>query len=189
MSISLVAVFFPILLLGGIVGRIFHEFAMTLTIAIVVSLVVSLTVTPMMCAYIDFTRHEDQNWLMRWSRRAFEAMQDFYRRTLHWSLDNPKTIMVILLVAIVLNVYLYHHHPKGFFPDTGQGRIQGGIRGDQTHLLPVDAAEIPAVHGHHQGRPGGRDGGRLCRRPGHQQRQCLHHPEAAGASAAFPADE
>ena len=132
MSISLVAVFFPVLLIGGLVGRIFHEFAVTLTTAIVMSLIVSLTVTPMMCAYLDFTVNEDQNWLMRWSRRAMEAMQDFYRRTLTWSLDNPKTIMATLLVAVVLNVYLLAIVPKGFFPDTDNGMIQGGIRGDQS---------------------------------------------------------
>jgi len=72
MSISLVAVFFPVLLIGGLVGRIFHEFAITITTAIGMSLIVSLTVTPMMCAYMDFTVNEDQNWLMRWSRRLEE---------------------------------------------------------------------------------------------------------------------
>ncbi|HEY8255298.1 MAG TPA: efflux RND transporter permease subunit [Rhizomicrobium sp.] len=132
MSISLVAVFFPVLLLGGLVGRIFHEFAMTLTTAIVMSLIVSLTVTPMMCAYMDFTVNEDQNWLMRWSRRTFESMQDFYRRTLHWSLDNPKTIMAILFITIALNFYLMGIVPKGFFPDQDNGTLQGGIRGDQS---------------------------------------------------------
>jgi multidrug efflux pump len=132
MSISLVAVFFPVLLIGGMVGRIFHEFAMTLTTAIVMSLIVSLTVTPMMCAYLDFTVNEDQNWLMRWSRRALDTMQGFYRRTLSWSLDNPKTIMATLLIAVVLNVYLLAIVPKGFFPDTDNGMIQGGIRGDQS---------------------------------------------------------
>src|SRR5271154_7102814 len=106
MSISLVAVFFPVLLLGGIVGRIFHEFALTLTTAIFMSLIVSLTVTPMMCAYMDFTVSDDENWLMRWSRLILEAMQDFYRRTLNWSLDNPLTIMFTLLIAVILNFFL-----------------------------------------------------------------------------------
>jgi multidrug efflux pump len=132
MSISLVAVFFPVLLLGGLVGRIFHEFAVTLTTAIMMSLIVSLTVTPMMCAYMDFTVDEDQNWLMRWSRRTFEAMQNFYRRTLSWSLDNPKTIMATLLIAVILNVYLIAIVPKGFFPDTDNGMMFGGLRGDQS---------------------------------------------------------
>ncbi len=132
MSISLVAVFFPVLLLGGLVGRIFHEFAMTLTTAIIMSLIVSLTVTPMMCAYMDFTVEEDQNWLMRWSRRTFEAMQDFYRRTLGWSLNNPKTIIAILFITIGVNIYLFTIVPKGFFPDQDNGTLQGGIRGDQS---------------------------------------------------------
>jgi len=132
MSISLVAVFFPVLLLGGLVGRIFHEFAVTLTAAIIMSMIVSLTVTPMMCAYMDFAVSDDHNWLMRWSRRTLDAMLDFYRRTLTWSLDNPKTIMATLLVAVVLNVYLISIVPKGFFPDTDNGMIQGRISGDQS---------------------------------------------------------
>ena len=132
MSISLVAVFFPILLLGGIIGRLFHEFAVTLTIAIFTSLLVSLTVTPMMCAYLDFGTGEDKNWLMRVARQAFERSLDFYRRTLSWSLDNPKTIMFILLVTVILNVYLLVIIPKGFFPEVDEGRIFGNIRGDQS---------------------------------------------------------
>jgi multidrug efflux pump len=132
MSISLIAVFLPVMLIGGIVGRIFHEFAVTLTIAIVWSMVVSLTVTPMMCAYMDFTVSEDENWLMRWSRRTLEVMQDFYRRTLNWSLDNPLTVMATLAIAVILNVYLFVIVPKGFFPDQDNGTIQGGIRADQS---------------------------------------------------------
>ncbi len=132
MSISLIAVFFPVLLIGGLVGRIFHEFAVTITTAILMSMIVSLTVTPMMCAYLDFAVTEDQNWLMRWSRRATDGMQEFYRRTLTWSLGNPKTIMMTLLVAVVLNFYLLGIVPKGFFPDTDNGMIFGGIRGDQS---------------------------------------------------------
>jgi multidrug efflux pump len=132
MSISLVAVFFPVLLLGGLVGRIFHEFAITVTTAIVMSLIVSLTVTPMMCAFLDFGVKEDQSALMRWSRRTMDAMQDFYQRTLAWSLGNPKTIMTLLFIAVALNFYLLAIVPKGFFPDTDNGMIFGGIRGDQS---------------------------------------------------------
>jgi multidrug efflux pump len=132
MSISLVAVFFPVLLLGGLVGRIFHEFAITITTAIFMSLIVSLTVTPMMCAFLDFAVKDDQSALMRWSRRMLDAMQDFYRRTLTWSLDNGKTIMAILFIAVALNFYLLTIVPKGFFPDTDNGMIFGGIRGDQS---------------------------------------------------------
>jgi multidrug efflux pump len=132
MSISLVAVFIPILFFPGIIGKIFHEFAMTLTIAIFVSLIISLTVTPMMCAYISFADPEKESGMMRMARRAFEASLDFYSRTLSWSLDNPKTVMATLLVAIFLNVYLYTIMPGGGFPQTDEGRLNGSIRGDQT---------------------------------------------------------
>ncbi len=132
MSVSLVAVFLPILFMGGIIGRLFHEFAMTLTAAIFTSLVISLTVTPMMCAYLDFATAEDQNWLMRTARLTFDRGLDFYRRTLAWSLSNPKTIMFILLVAVVMNFYLLIIIPKSFFPEVDEGRIFGAIRGDQS---------------------------------------------------------
>ncbi len=132
MSISLVAVFFPVLLIGGMVGRIFHEFAITLTVAIIISMVISLTLTPMMCAYLDFSVEEDRNRLMAWSRRSFEKMQDFYRRTLDWSLGNPKTIVAMVFIAIFLNFYLIAIVPKGFFPSTDEGTMQGGLRADQS---------------------------------------------------------
>ncbi len=131
MSISLVAVFLPILLMGGIIGRLFHEFAVTLTLAILMSLIVSLTVTPMMCAYLDFSKEREYGFT-RLARRTFEASLDFYRRTLGWSLDNPKTIMFTLLVTVAMNFYLLSIIPKGFFPETDEGRIFGNIRGDQS---------------------------------------------------------
>lgn len=132
MSISLVAVFFPVLLLGGLVGRIFHEFAITLTVAIIISMVISLTLTPMMCAYLDLKVGEDKNPLMAWSRRSLDWMQDFYRRTLGWSLENPKTIVATVFIAILLNFYLIAIVPKGFFPSTDEGTMQGGLRADQS---------------------------------------------------------
>ena len=132
MSISLVAVFFPVLLLGGLVGRIFHEFAITLTVAIILSMVISLTLTPMMCAYLDLKVGEDKNPLMAWSRRSLDWMQDFYRRTLGWSLENPKTIVFMVFIAILLNFYLIAIVPKGFFPSTDEGTMQGGLRADQS---------------------------------------------------------
>ena len=132
MSISLVAVFFPVLMIGGMVGRIFHEFAITLTVAIAISMVISLTLTPMMCAYLDFSVEEDKNPLMAWSRRSFDWMQDFYRRTLGWSLENPKTIVTMVFLAIALNFYLIAIVPKGFFPSTDEGTMQGGLRADQS---------------------------------------------------------
>ncbi|MEP6831003.1 MAG: efflux RND transporter permease subunit [Rhizomicrobium sp.] len=172
MSISLVAVFFPILLLGGIIGRLFHEFAVTLTIAIFTSLIVSLTVTPMMCAYLDFGTGEDKNRLMRIARKTFDRSLEFYRRTLGWSLDNPKTIMFILLVTVAMNVYLLAIIPKGFFPETDEGRIFGNIRGDQSisyqamqkkfvqfgNIIKADPA-VAQVAGSIGGGGGGRGGG------------------------------
>jgi multidrug efflux pump len=171
MSISLVAVFLPILLMGGIIGRLFHEFAVTLTLAIVMSLIVSLTVTPMMCAYLDFSK-ERENRFTRIARRTFEVSLDFYRRSLAWSLNNPKTIMFTLLVAVVMNVYLLIIIPKGFFPQTDEGRIFGNIRGDQSisyqamqkkfvqfgNIIKSDPA-VAQVAGSIGGGGGGRGGG------------------------------
>jgi multidrug efflux pump len=132
MSISLVAVFIPILMMPGIVGKIFHEFAMVLCIAIFVSMIVSLTVTPMMCSFLDVPDLDKENALARGARKIFDSSLAFYRRTLAWALDNPKTIMATLFVAIFLNGYLYTILPSGFFPQSDEGRLNGNIRGDQT---------------------------------------------------------
>jgi multidrug efflux pump len=133
MSISLIAVFLPILLMGGVVGRLFHEFAMTLSIAILVSLIVSLSLTPMICAYTPLSPKPDSdNVLFRVSHRTFDALHRFYERTLGWALDNPLTIMAVLVITIGLNVYLFMIIPKGFFPVQDEGRMQGGIRADQS---------------------------------------------------------
>ncbi|HEY2069254.1 MAG TPA: efflux RND transporter permease subunit [Rhizomicrobium sp.] len=133
MSLSLIAVFIPILLMGGLVGRLFHEFAVTLSIAIMVSLVVSLTTTPMMCAFLASVpdeRHE--NWLMRGSRKTFDGAYRLYDRSLAWALVNPRTIMVILALTIGLNFYLFAVVPKGLFPQQDTGSMFGGIRADQS---------------------------------------------------------
>jgi multidrug efflux pump len=132
MSISLVAVFLPILMMGGIVGKIFHEFALTLTLAIVMSLVVSLTVTPMMCAHLPFGAHEEDTIITRTSRRVLDSCQDFYARTLTWSLNNPKTIMISLALTVLLNLYLWTIVQTGFFPQSDEGRLNGSLRGGQT---------------------------------------------------------
>jgi multidrug efflux pump len=132
MSLSLVAVFIPILMMGGIVGRLFREFSITLSVAVLVSLVVSLTTTPMMCARI--LRHRApaaQGKLFRWSERIFDAMRDFYGRSLHWALDNRGIVMVLLAATVIFNVYLYIKIPKGFFPQQDTGRLIGGIQADQ----------------------------------------------------------
>ncbi len=132
MSTSLVAVFIPILLMGGIVGRLFREFAVTLTVAIGVSLVVSLTTTPMMCAkFLRTHRQEKHNFLYRLSERGFNAIHSFYARTLKSVLRHPQLTLVITLVTIAVSVYLYIVVPKGFFPQQDNGRIGGAIVADQ----------------------------------------------------------
>jgi multidrug efflux pump len=130
MSISLVAVFIPLLLMGGVVGRLFREFAVTLSAAIIVSLVVSLTATPSMCAHL-LRQHESHGWMYRTSERAFNAVVNFYGRTLATVLRFPAITLTILLATIGLNVYLYIHVSKGFFPQQDNGRIMGSIQADQ----------------------------------------------------------
>ncbi len=133
MSLSLIAVFLPILLMGGLVGRLFHEFALTLSIAVLVSLVVSLTTTPMMCAYLVRDKGErEESWFMRKSERVFVSVQRRYDRSLNWALNNPGTIMFVLLITVCVNVYLFSIIPYGFFPQQDTGRLIGGIRGDQS---------------------------------------------------------
>ena len=133
MTVSLIAVFLPILLMGGLIGRLFHEFALTLSIAILISLVLSLTTTPMMCAYLGMGRRERrQGWLMRSSERVFVRAHRAYDRSLSWALSNPGTIIIILALTIGLNIYLFTIVPKGFFPQQDTGSITGGIRADQS---------------------------------------------------------
>ncbi|TLZ14554.1 MAG: multidrug transporter subunit MdtC [Gammaproteobacteria bacterium] len=134
MSLSLIAVFIPILLMGGVVGRLFREFAITLSAAILVSLVVSLTTTPMMCSRLtqEHGRTGAHGRLHGLSERAFDAVQDGYRRSLEWALAHGPTVMLILAVTVVLNLYLYIHVPKGFFPQQDTGLMMGQIQADQS---------------------------------------------------------
>ncbi len=129
-SVSLVAVFIPLLLMGGIVGRLFREFAVTLAAAITVSMVVSLTATPMMCAHL-LKAHESHGWMYRNSERAFNWVVEAYGRTLSTVLRFPGITLAMLLATIALNVYLYIHVPKGFFPQQDNGRLMGQIQADQ----------------------------------------------------------
>jgi multidrug efflux pump len=129
-SISLVAVFTPLLLMGGIVGRLFREFAVTLSVAILVSLVVSLTTTPMMCSRL--LKHNEQHGrLYRASERVFQWILSLYERSLTWVLRHPLPILLLLLITIGVNVYLLMIVPKGFFPQQDTGRLAGGIQGAQ----------------------------------------------------------
>jgi multidrug efflux pump len=132
-SISLVAVFTPILLMGGLVGRLFREFAVTLSTAILVSLVVSLTTTPMLCSWLIRHRKEEgeHNWFYRTSERSFNWLHDRYKQSLQVVLKHPIVTIVILAVTIIANVFLFIIIPKGFFPEQDNGTIMGGIQGDE----------------------------------------------------------
>ena len=132
MTLSLIAVFIPILLMGGVVGRLFREFAVVLSAAIIVSLVVSLTTTPMMCARLLRSKEElSTGWFYRKSEQIFEAVLGFYRRSLSWALRHSRFTMSILFVVICLNVFLYIIIPKGFFPQQDTGALVGTIQADQ----------------------------------------------------------
>ena len=132
MSISLIAVFIPILLMGGIVGRLFREFAVTISVAILISLALSLSTTPMMCAVLLRRDRGQHGWLYLTSERFYEAMRNGYRRTLAFALRNRRLVMLILLATIGLNFYLYDIIPKGFFPQQDTGRLMGSIQADQS---------------------------------------------------------
>jgi multidrug efflux pump len=133
MSISLIAVFIPILLMGGIVGRLFREFAMTISIAILISLAISLATTPMMCAVLLRSQAgREHGRLYRISERFFEGMLNLYRRSLTTALRHPAIMMAILVVVFGLNFYLYGAIPKGFFPQQDTGRMIGIIQADQS---------------------------------------------------------
>jgi len=134
MSLSLIAVFIPILAMGGIIGRLFREFAVTLSVAILISLVVSLTVTPMLCA----------RWLRRGKHTSdaategepkyggvFGLMHRGYAKSLGWSLNHPALLLIVFVLTIAANVWLYREIPKGFFPQQDTGLMIGGIQADQ----------------------------------------------------------
>jgi multidrug efflux pump len=133
MSISLIAVFIPILLMGGIIGRLFREFAMVISISIMISLAVSLATTPMMCAVLlRSDTGEGHGWFYRTSERFFDAMLEAYRRTLTIALRHPALMMLVLAAVLGLNFYLYGVIPKGFFPQQDTGRLTGSIQADQS---------------------------------------------------------
>ena len=133
MSLSLIAVFIPILLMSGIVGRLFREFAVTLSVAILISMVVSLTTTPMMCAYVlRPPREKPPGFFFRLSERLFGGLQRLYGRSLGLVLRHPLLTVLVFLATVLLNIHLYVTIPKGFFPQQDTGRIVGGIRADQS---------------------------------------------------------
>ncbi|MGA9885242.1 MAG: multidrug efflux RND transporter permease subunit [Candidatus Acidiferrales bacterium] len=142
MSASLIAVFIPILLMGGIVGRLFREFAVTLSVAIVMSLCVSLSTTPMLCAkFLKPVKKEGHNWAYKLSERGFEGMRSAYDRGLCWVLDHQLLTLGITIATVVLNVVLYIYVPKGFFPQQDTGGIGGNIQASQDISFAAMAAK------------------------------------------------
>ena len=142
MSTSLIAVFIPILLMGGIVGKLFREFAVTLSVAIAVSLLVSLTTTPMLCAKFLKSRDESRHGrIYRASESAFQRMHGEYARGLRWVLRHQALMLCVLIATFALNIYLYIIVPKGFFPQQDTGRISGSTRAAQDISFPAMSAK------------------------------------------------
>ncbi len=136
-SVSLVAVFIPLLFMEGQVGRLFREFAVTLSAAVMISLVISLTTTPMMCAWLlppggAAARAKRPGRLSGWAQRGFAKVLSWYEASLDWALASLGLVLFILVAVIALNVYLFSAAPKGFFPQQDTGQIQGGLRADQS---------------------------------------------------------
>jgi multidrug efflux pump len=149
MSLSLIAVFIPFMLSGGLVGKLFREFCVTLSVAILISLVISLTTTPMMCSrLLDPARERTLSRFGRGFERGFQGLRRDYERTLDWALRHPRIMMLVLLGTVGLNVFLYVVIPKGFFPQQDTGQLQGGIRGDATssfQLMKGKLQEVAAI--------------------------------------------
>ena len=137
-SISLIAVFIPLLFMGGIVGRLFREFAVTLSTAILVSMIVSLTTTPMMCAYLlRRTRTEARARVYMASERFFEWVLSLYRSSLRWVLERPSLTLAVLVATVALNGLLIVEIPKGFFPPEDTGAIAVAVQGPQDSSFPA----------------------------------------------------
>ncbi|MBV9435111.1 MAG: multidrug efflux RND transporter permease subunit [Acidobacteria bacterium] len=147
MSISLIAVFIPILAMGGIVGRLFREFAVTLSAAVLLSLVFSLTTTPMMCAKFLRSEHDRKHgWFYNAGERAFNWMLDSYRHGLDWVLEHQPVVLLITFLTVCLNVYLYYVVPKGFFPQQDTGRVSGGILAQQDASFQSMAGKVQILN-------------------------------------------
>ena len=137
-SMSLIAVFIPILMMGGIIGRLFREFAITLSTAVIISMIISLTTTPTMCAHLLKARKpgEKHNWLYLTSEKGFNGMIWIYRRSLSWVLDNPGLTLVVLVLTIALNGLVIYRIPTGYFPQQDTGIIMGQVQGPQDASFP-----------------------------------------------------
>ncbi|HTP66153.1 MAG TPA: MdtB/MuxB family multidrug efflux RND transporter permease subunit [Geobacteraceae bacterium] len=146
LTVSLVAVLIPLLFMGDVVGRLFREFAITLGVTIVISAVVSLTLTPMMCARLLRHKPEDQQkWLFRTSQRHFDNIIAFYGRTLRWVLDHQKLTLLVAVATLFFTVFLYIVIPKGFFPVQDTGIILGISEAPQSVSFPVMAQTQQAL--------------------------------------------
>ena len=146
-SISLIAVFIPLLLMGGIIGRLFREFAITLSAAILMSMVISLTTTPMICSRVLRSEKEIKHGkLYRWSERGFNALLSGYRKSLTWVLDHPALMLAVFLITIGLNFFLFTKVSTGFFPQQDTGVMTGGMQGPQdTSFYAMEKAVQQAV--------------------------------------------
>jgi multidrug efflux pump len=146
MSLSLVAVFLPFMFSTGIVGLIFREFIVTLSVAILISLVISLTTTPMMCSLLlERGGHRKISRFGRAFERGFEGLRLEYLRTLEWALDHRRIMLSILIATVALNFFMYVIIPKGFFPQQDTGQLQGGIRGDVTSSFQLMKTKLNQV--------------------------------------------
>ena len=181
-SISLVAVLIPLLLMGGIIGRLFREFAVTLAMTIFVSMVVSLTLTPMMASRFLRAHGETKHGrFYQWSERAFDAMLHAYERGLDVAMRWRLTTLMIFFATLALSVYLFVIIPKGFFPATGHRPDHRHLRSRAGHFLRRHEAAAGGPWRDRAGRSRRRqrgDGDRR-QRQGRQQRQPVHHAETA----------
>ena len=183
MSLSLIAVFLPILLMPGIVGLLFHEFAVTLSIAILFSLLISLTVTPTMCAYLlgRGTRCTRRPRWAVWVEAQFERFKNAYSRSLTAVLDHSLLVGLLLIALIVLNVFLFRLVPSTFFPEQDNGLLIGQIIADQSISFPAMEKKLAQLQEIVQTGSGGRLGGRLHRRPRAQS-----PPTCSSSSSRWP---
>ena len=151
-SISLIAVFIPLLLMGGIIGRLFREFAITLSTAILMSMVISLTTTPMMCSRVMRSEADVKHGrLYKWSENGFNTALNGYRKSLAWVLNHPALMLLVFLATLGLNVYLIMTAPTGFFPQQDTGVLMGGMQGPQDSSFyamnkAVHAANLIIAH-------------------------------------------
>ena len=141
MSTSLIAVFIPVLLMGGIIGRLFREFAVTLSVTIAMSLAVSLTATPMLCSrFLKPLQKQGHNWFYRTSERGFASLHAGYDRGLQWVLNHRRTTLAVTIATVCLNLFLFVVVPKGFFPQQDTGNVRGSIQASQD--ISFDAMRV-----------------------------------------------